>query len=230
MNTVANSIDTNLTTKQILSFYSIAKDILKTLSTDKSNIVNIQQLYLQGQSAMIYDKRMRMTLYNYVPNTHSRDDITEAMKANLELIEHEDSKSFTFSINEPYEKKIVGEGPYKSTYVASKYPKAPDNDDDDSSSKKIHKQLLQNQVLMTIMKKIRMMMTKKKKILILILILNQMIKQMYLQKKLILQKKILQMVMMEGKVMEIQIAVIQQHLLVNKKTYSLTLNYMLFLF
>ena len=136
MNTVANSIDTNLTTKQILSFYSIAKDILKTLSTDKSNIVNIQQLYLQGQSAMIYDKRMRMTLYNYVPNTHSRDDITEAMKANLELIEHEDSKSFTFSINEPYEKKIVGEGPYKSTYVASKYPKAPDNDDDDSSSKK----------------------------------------------------------------------------------------------
>lgn len=135
MNTVANSIDTNLTTKQILSFYSIAKDILKTLSTDKSNIINIQQLYLQGQSAMIYDKRMRMTLYNYVPNTHSRDDITEAMKANLELIEHKDSKSFTFSINEPYEKKIIGEGPYKSTYVASKYPKAPDTDKEQNDKK-----------------------------------------------------------------------------------------------
>lgn len=138
MNTVANSIDTNLTTKQILSFYSVAKDILKTLSTDKSNIVNIQQLYLQGQSAMIYDKRMRMTLYNYVPNTYSRDDITEAMKMNLELLDHKALKSFTFSINEPYEKKIIGEGPYKSTFVASKYPKAPDtdDDDDDDSSKK----------------------------------------------------------------------------------------------
>ncbi len=135
MNTVANSIDTNLTTKQILSFYSIAKDILKTLSTDKSNIINIQQLYLQGQSAMIYDKRMRMTLYNYVPNTYSRDDITEAMKANLELIKHKDSRSFTFSINEPYEKKIIGEGPYKSTYVASKYPKAPDTDKEQNDKK-----------------------------------------------------------------------------------------------
>lgn len=135
MNTVANSIDTNLTTKQILSFYSIAKDILKTLSTDKSNIINIQQLYLQGQSAMIYDKRMRMTLYNYVPNTHSRDDITEAMKMNLELLDHKTPKSFTFSINEPYEKKIVGEGPYKSTYVASKYPKAPDTGKEQTDKK-----------------------------------------------------------------------------------------------
>ena len=143
MNTVANSIDTNLTTKQILSFYSIAKDILKTLSTDKSNIINIQQLYLQGQSAMIYDKRMRMTLYNYVPNTYSRDDITEAMKANLELIKHKDSKSFTFSINEPYEKKIIGEGPYKSTYVASKYPKAPDTDKEQNDKKIV---LLPNQI------------------------------------------------------------------------------------
>lgn len=136
MNTVANSIDTNLTTKQILSFYSIAKDILKTLSTDKSNIIDIQQLYLQGQSAMIYDKRMRMTLYNYVPNTHSRDDITEAMKANLELIDHKNSKRFTFSINEPYEKKVIGEGPYKSTYIASKYPKAPDTDKEQNDKKK----------------------------------------------------------------------------------------------
>lgn len=128
MNTVSNSIDTNLTTKQILSFYSIAKDIVKTgLSTDKSNIVDIQQLYLQGQSAMIYDKRMRMTLYDYVPNTHSRDDITKAMKTNLELLDHTKAKKFTFSINKPYEKKIIGEGPYKSTYNASKYKSSEDS-------------------------------------------------------------------------------------------------------
>lgn len=125
-NTISNSLDTNLTTKQILSFYSIAKDIVKTgLSSDDANIVSITQLYLQGQSAMIYDSGMRMELYNYVPNTYSRDDITKAMKINLELLDHKEAKAFSFSINETYEKEIIGYGPYKSTFVASKYPKAP---------------------------------------------------------------------------------------------------------
>ena len=126
-NTVSNSLDTNLTNKQILSFYSVAKDIVKTgLSSNSSNIVNIQQLYLQGQGAMIYDKRMRMELYDYVPNTYSVKDIVEAMKINLELVKHKQTKIFSFSINKPYEKEIIGYGPYKSTYNASKY-KTKDN-------------------------------------------------------------------------------------------------------
>lgn len=121
-NTVSNSLDTNLTNKQILSFYSVAKDIVKTgLSSNSSNIVNIQQLYLQGQGAMIYDKRMRMELYDYVPNTYSVKDIVEAMKINLELVKHKQTKTFSFSINKPYEKEIIGYGPYNSTYNASKY-------------------------------------------------------------------------------------------------------------
>ena len=132
LNTVSNSLDTNLTTKQILSFYSVAKDIIKTgLSNENADIVNIQQLYLQGASAMIYDKRMRMTLYDYVPNTYSQKDITKAMKQNLELTDHNEVKTFSFSINKPYEKTIIGYGPYKSTYNASKYAT-----EDDSSSRK----------------------------------------------------------------------------------------------
>ena len=135
-NTVSNSLDTNLTTKQILSFYSIAKDIMKTgLSSDKSNIVTIDQLYLQGQSAMIYDAGMRMELYNYIPNTYSKNDITKAMKTNLELLDHEESKSFSFSINKIYEKKITGYGPYKSTFNPSKYPKAPTVKEDTKENK-----------------------------------------------------------------------------------------------
>ena len=47
LNTVSNSMDTNLTTKQILSFYNVGKDILKrSLSSDDADLVNIQQLYL----------------------------------------------------------------------------------------------------------------------------------------------------------------------------------------
>ena len=65
---------------------------------------------------MIYDERMRMVLYNYVPNTSSKKDIVQAMKENLELVGHEDIKTFSFSINVPYEKTIIGKGPYRSGY------------------------------------------------------------------------------------------------------------------
>ena len=117
LNTISNSLDTNLTTKQILSFYNVGKDIVKrSLATDESNLVNIQQLYLQGNGQMIYDERMRMVLYNYVPNQQSRKDVIQAMKENLELEDHEVITEFSFSINEPYEKEIIG-----STTIHSKH-------------------------------------------------------------------------------------------------------------
>ena len=116
LDTVSNSLDTNLTTKQILSFYDVGKDIImKSLSSNEADLVNIQQLFLQGSGQMIYDERARMVLWDYVPNTSSKKDIIQAMKVNLELEEHENITEFHFSINEPYEKKVVGEGPYSNT-------------------------------------------------------------------------------------------------------------------
>ena len=47
LNTVSNSMDTNLTTKQILSFYNVGKDILKkSVTTDTSNLINT---YFKGK-------------------------------------------------------------------------------------------------------------------------------------------------------------------------------------
>ena len=123
LNTVSNSLDTNLTTKQILSFYNVGKDIIKkSLSADEADLVNIQQLFLQGTGQMIYDERARMVLWDYVPNKNSRNDIIQAMKENLELEEHEIITEFHFSINEPYEKKVIGEGPYNSSNGYSLLP------------------------------------------------------------------------------------------------------------
>lgn len=123
LNTISNSLDTNLTTKQILSFYNVGKDIVKkSLSSDDADLVNIQQLYLAGNDQKIYDERMRLVLYNYIPNKDSRDDIIQAMKENLELAEHKEIKKFSFSINEPYEKPVIGKGPYKTSYT---YPLLP---------------------------------------------------------------------------------------------------------
>ena len=123
LNTVSNSLDTNLTTKQILSFYDVAKNIVKkSLSSEESELVNIQQLYLTGTGQMIYDERAKMVLWDYVPNPDSRKDIIQAMKENLELVGHQEIKSFSFSINIPYEKEIIGKGPYRKGFSYSLLP------------------------------------------------------------------------------------------------------------
>lgn len=123
LNTVSNNLDTNLSTPQILSFYNIGKDILaKSLSKDDSDIISMQQLFLQGDGQMIYDENMKMVLWNYIPNKDSKKEIVSAMKQNLELEDHKLIKEFSFSINEPYEKKIIGYGPYKTNYKYSLLP------------------------------------------------------------------------------------------------------------
>ena len=115
LNTISNSLDTNLTTKQILSFYNVGKDIIKkSLANENADLVNIQRLYLDGIGQMIYDERTRIVLWDYVPNESSRKDIIQAMNENLELANHENITEFSFSINEPYEKEVIGSGPYKT--------------------------------------------------------------------------------------------------------------------
>ena len=119
LDTISNSLDTNLTTKQILSFYNIGKDIVKkSLAADDADLVNIETLYLSGIGQMIYDKRARMTLWDYVPYKGSRQEIIRAMKENLELVGHKEIKTFSFSINEPYEKEVIGKGTYRETTVS----------------------------------------------------------------------------------------------------------------
>ena len=126
LNTVSNSIDTNLTTKQMLSFYDIAKDLMKN-SNENAQIINIDQLYLEGASKMIYDKSVRMKLYNYIPNEYSRQDIVKAMKNNLKVGNYNHVKGFSFSINKAFEKEIVGKGPYKYYEDTNIYPEEPDD-------------------------------------------------------------------------------------------------------
>ena len=123
LNTVSNSMDTNLTTKQILSFYNVGKDIVKrSLSSNDADLVSIQRMYLQGTGQMIYDERARMVLWDYIPNKSSQKDIIQAMKENLELAEHNNITEFHFSINHPYEQKIIGEGPYNQTFAYALLP------------------------------------------------------------------------------------------------------------
>ena len=123
INTISNNLDTNFTTEQMLSFYNIGKDILnKSLAKDDADLISIQQLFLQGEGQMIYDERMKMVLWDYVPNKSSRNDIEDAMKINLELKDHEEIKDFDFDGNESYEKEMVGYGPYKTNFTYTLLP------------------------------------------------------------------------------------------------------------
>lgn len=114
LDTISNNFDSNFTTDQILSFYSIAEDLMNNDLATKSDLVNIQQLYLQGSGQMIYDERARMVLWNYIPVEASRKDIIKAMKTNLGQVDHDVVKEFSFSIDEEYEKTVIGKGPYNT--------------------------------------------------------------------------------------------------------------------
>ena len=102
------------------------------LQKDDADLINIEQLYLDGTGQMIYDERSRMVLWDYVPNTKSRDDIIKAMKINLGEKEPDMIKEFSFSINdEDYEKTVTGTGPYKTAFT---YDLLPDFTGDSESA------------------------------------------------------------------------------------------------
>lgn len=116
---LSTSIQTNVSTSQILSMYNIGKDILLN---DDSTTVSFDSLYLLGTDTMIWDPEMKLTLYNYYYNRDSLKDIVRAMNINLEREKPNIVKSLTFSINSPYEKIVIGKGPYSNNYVLNTLP------------------------------------------------------------------------------------------------------------
>lgn len=113
LNAIEKSMDTNISTNNILSLYNVLKNVLTTKTNDISDLVQLQRLYLSGYDQYIYDENLKLTLYNYIYYRGSLDDIVKYMKINLELIQPTLIKEFTYSINEEYEEKLIGKGNYK---------------------------------------------------------------------------------------------------------------------
>ena len=114
LDTISQSMDTNLSREQILGFYNIFKKIL--LSTDSitgaNDVISIQRTYLNGSGGIIHDYVAGTGLYEFLPSNNGLAAIIKAMKINLELEADEYDSSFTFSIDTPYEAKIIGEDIY----------------------------------------------------------------------------------------------------------------------
>lgn len=118
LDTIGASMQTNMTTNEILSLYNITKDILvKSNGQDMDDLLSIQRLYLSGYDKYIYDSASKLSLYNYVLYTGSINDVSNAMKINLGLIQPTMIKQFAFSIDEPYEEVVIGKGYYTASSV-----------------------------------------------------------------------------------------------------------------
>ena len=125
LDAVSLSLDTNLTREQILGFYNVFKKVLLNSDSlsDSNDIIKIQKTYLNGSGGLMFDNVAGMNLYEFVPSTQSLNAIIKAMKVNLELVKEEYDTSFSFSIDNKYESKVIGADLYGG--VAS-YPSKSD--------------------------------------------------------------------------------------------------------
>ena len=125
LDTISNNMETNMSTSEILSFYNIGKDILaKSKDSQVDELLGMQRLYISGYDQHIYDYSMLnrqgtgLKLYNFVPYKGSIDDVAKAMKTNLGIEKSTMIKTFSFSVNEPYEENVIGKGQYNESSIA----------------------------------------------------------------------------------------------------------------
>lgn len=109
LDAISRNINTNMSRTEMLSAYSILKNMLKNIMVDEDALV-INKAYLEVYDKNIYNQksgRISMALGYY---DSSLKDIVKMMKVNLELEDPEIIKTFSFDANSPYELKIAGKG------------------------------------------------------------------------------------------------------------------------
>lgn len=115
LDTISDNAKTNMSTETILSLYNLGKNILSN-SNSKSQMLNMQRLYLSGYDAYIYDysflhsRGSKLTTYNFVIYDKSYEEVVHAMKVNLELEKATPVKTFSFSVHDEYEQTVIGKG------------------------------------------------------------------------------------------------------------------------
>ena len=77
-------------------------------SLNGKDFIKIEKTYLEYYSLPVYTSNMYTSAIGHYEG--SLDAIKKAMKTNLELEKPEIIKTFTYSINEEYESKLIGQG------------------------------------------------------------------------------------------------------------------------
>ena len=104
---ISNNIETNITPEQILSFYTVGRDML---SNSSGNSLAIKKTYLSYYGLGVYLPRSGMytSALGYYPE--SLEAIKKLMRTNLELESEEPIKTFSISYNEEFKVPVVGKG------------------------------------------------------------------------------------------------------------------------
>ena len=110
LNAISNNIDTNMSTNEMLSFYNVAKNLL--IKSGDVNL-NITKTYLTGYDLYVYNGSGKTYTFQYYKL--SLADIVKAMNITLGKEKKEEIKEFTFDLNEPYEKEVIGKTYYNET-------------------------------------------------------------------------------------------------------------------
>ena len=108
LNAVQKNIDTNMTTEQILSLYTVAKSVLMQALSQQEINLSINKAYLETYSLPVYLGSSTTSALGYYKS--SLDEITKMMRVNLELEEPEVNKKFNIDANEEYTTRLYGQG------------------------------------------------------------------------------------------------------------------------
>ena len=109
LNAVTKNITTNMSSKQILSFYDVLKSMIASSLSDGS-FLTIEKTYLEYYSLPVRlgNNGPFTSAIGYYPD--SLNAIIKLMKENLEIENHEMIKTFSFDANEEYTTKVTGQG------------------------------------------------------------------------------------------------------------------------
>ena len=109
LNAVTKNITTNMSSTQILSFYDVLKSMISNSLSDGS-FLTIEKTYLEYYSlpVRLSNNGSFTSAIGYYPG--SLEAIIRLMKENLELVDHEMIKTFSFDANEEYTTAVTGQG------------------------------------------------------------------------------------------------------------------------
>ncbi len=107
LNSISNNIATNMETNDILSLYNVLKKMLTNALNDEE-FININKTYLEYYYMEVYrlNTRSYTSAVGHYPS--SLKEITNMMKANLELEKFNLNKTFSYELGTSYEKKVYG--------------------------------------------------------------------------------------------------------------------------
>lgn len=109
LNAVSNNVATNMDTETILSGYNVAKNVVGN-KLSGNDTINIEKATLETYSLEVYVPSQGRTTSAQGYYTSSLDDIKHAFNVVLGKEKETDVKTFSFSVNETYEKTVPGKG------------------------------------------------------------------------------------------------------------------------